>query len=89
MRVLFVSCFGDLMLKDSGALVRIYNLARNLASLENEVRMVVPATDDAVEQAQGFTVSKIRGISPMRLLKPLSELLGISSPLPILWHSIS
>jgi len=86
MRISIVSCFDDLMLKDTGASIRILNLARNLALFGQKVRVVIPATNFAIEQTEGIIVSKINGISSLRLLYALSRLLRVSRPLSFLFY---
>lgn len=86
MRILVISCFDDLMLKDTGALIRIYNLARCLVLLGHKVRIVIPSTNSATERTEGIIVTKANGVFPMRLLHTLSKLLKVSRPLSFLFY---
>ena len=56
MKICILSCFEDLMLKDMGPSIRIYNLAKGLASLGNEVHIIIPRDKVTCEYVDGVVV---------------------------------
>jgi glycosyltransferase involved in cell wall biosynthesis len=72
-----MSCFEDLLARDTGGSVRIYNLAVNLAKLGHKVRIIIPGLkDENIEISDDVIIYRLRGLSPISLLKIFSGLLG-------------
>jgi len=65
------------MQKDTGASVRIYNLAKGLAALGNTIRVIMPNEKDAYECIENIRVYYFRGLIPNIVLKAIKKLLGI------------
>ena len=79
MKVCVLSCFDDLLLKDTGYSVRIYNLARGLAERKHEVHVIIPSVDkDWSTIAEGVFVHGLHGLFPKGFLKILGRFFGIS-----------
>jgi glycosyltransferase involved in cell wall biosynthesis len=76
------------MLKDTGPSVRIYNLAKNLAALGNDVEMVLPKFTETCENIDGVTVHFLKGFFPRKLLESISKLLGILRPTSLFFYDI-
>jgi glycosyltransferase involved in cell wall biosynthesis len=66
------------MRRDNGASVRIYNLAKGLSSLRNEVEIVLPTKDSYLRQVDGLTIHGIRGFLPNAVLNVLRKLIGVT-----------
>lgn len=77
MRICIFSSFEDLLLKNAGPSVRIYNLAKYLAELEYEVHLVIPSYKEWSKDIDGIVVHGISGFCPPILLGIFSKLLGI------------
>ncbi len=86
MKICVLSCFQDLLLKDTGPSVRIYNLAKSLASLDHEVHIIIPNDKMTNEQVDGMTVHGIKGIYPRAILRIFSKLLGVSRPTSLFFY---
>lgn len=85
-----MSCFDDLLLKDTGYSVRIYNLARGLAERGHEVHVIIPSADkDWNTSAEGIFVHGLHGFSPEAFLKILGRFLGISKYASLLFYDFS
>lgn len=69
MKVCILSFFGDLLLRDTGPTVRIYQLAKGLASFNNEVHVIIPARNAIYKHVDGVTVHCVNGIYPQGILK--------------------
>jgi glycosyltransferase involved in cell wall biosynthesis len=80
MKVCILSCFDDLMSKDTGGSVRIYSLAKNLSNLGNEVHIVVPGTMTSSQKMDGLTLHRIKGLLPLTFLNAIASLFGILRP---------
>jgi len=65
------------MQKDTGASVRIYNLAKGLAALGNTIRVIMPNEKDAYECIENIKVYYFRGLIPNIVLKTIKKLLGV------------
>jgi glycosyltransferase involved in cell wall biosynthesis len=78
MKTCFLVCLDDLLLKDTGASIRIYYLAKTLGELGHEVQIIIPTAKKIVQWANNVTVHGINGVIPQPILKVLSKLLGVS-----------
>lgn len=78
MKICILSCFEDLMLKDMGSSIRIYHLAKGLASLGNEVHIIIPKDKGTCKYVDGMVVHGIKGFCPKVILKIFSRMLGVS-----------
>jgi glycosyltransferase involved in cell wall biosynthesis len=80
MKICMLSCFDDLMSKDTGGSVRIYSLAKNLSNLGNEVHVIVPGTMTSSQKMDGLMLHRIKGLLPLTFLKAIASLFGILRP---------
>ncbi len=78
MKICILSSFEDSLLKDTGYSVRIYNLAKSLAKLNNKVFLIIPGFNTNIKQIDGLIVYIIRGFLPRWILTILGKLLGIT-----------
>jgi len=83
-----LSSFEDLLLKDTGPSIRIYNLAKGLASLGNEVHVIIPKDKMTSEYIDGMTVHGIKGLCPIVILKVLCKLLGVSRSTSLFFYDL-
>ena len=88
MKICILSCFGDLLLRDMGPSIRIYNLAKGLASLGHEVHIIIPNDKMTNEYVDGVIVHGIKGLCSRVILKVFSKLLGVSRPTSILFYDL-
>lgn len=86
MRICILNSFEDLMLRDTGPLVRIYNLAKHLASIGHEVHVVIPSGENRSKYVEGFLVHEISGLCPIICLRIFSKLLGLMRHTAILFY---
>lgn len=68
------------MQKDTGASVRIYNLAKCLAESGNDVKVVLPRDKAALEVIEGVTVLGRRGLMPKAMLEVLKKFIDVGRP---------
>lgn len=78
MNVCILSSFEDLMLKDTGPSIRIYHLAKGLASLGHEVHVIIPKDRVTHEYVDGIVVHGLKGFFPKVVLRVFCRLLGVS-----------
>ncbi|MHA1267704.1 MAG: glycosyltransferase family 4 protein [Candidatus Helarchaeota archaeon] len=83
-----MSSFEDSLAKDTGYSVRIYNLARNLAKLGNEVSIILPKHRMGYEEIDGIAVYYIRGFLPKIVLNALSMLLGVAKSTSLYFYDL-
>lgn len=88
MRICIVSAFEDTMSKDTGFSVRIYNLAKNLAALGNDVDLVLPKFTETCERIDGVTVHCLKGFTPKRILKQISKFMGVLRPTSLFYYDL-
>ena len=88
MKICILSCFEDLMLKDTGPSIRIYHLAKNLASLGNEVHIIIPKDKMMCEYVDGLVVHGIKGFCPKVILKIFCRLLGVSRSTSLFFYDL-
>jgi len=74
------------MEKDSGASVRIYNLARGLSSQGNCVSVIMPGKENMCRNVDGVEVCFIRGFLPSRVLETLRKLIGVARPTALYFY---
>jgi len=86
MRIYILTFFGDLLLRDMGPTVRIYNLAKGLASLGHDVHVVIPGWNSFDKQVDGLTVHSIKGTFPPAVLGVFSKLVGVSRPTSLFFY---
>jgi len=86
MKICILSCFEDLMLRDMGPSTRIYNLAKGIASLGNEVHIIIPKDKMTYEFVNGMVVHGIKGLCPKVILRIFSKLLGVSRPTSLFFY---
>lgn len=89
MKICILSCFEDLMLKDTGASVRIYHLAKGLASLDHEVHIIIPKEKVTCEYVDGMIVHGIKGFCPTVILKVFCRLIGVSRSTSLFFYDLS
>ncbi|MEM2517886.1 MAG: glycosyltransferase family 4 protein [Candidatus Aenigmatarchaeota archaeon] len=83
-----MSSFEDSLSRDTGYSVRIYNLARGLASLGNTVYVVIPGANVDVEKMDKFFVYKNRGFLPRKVLYFLARMLEIAKPTALFFYDL-
>lgn len=88
MRICILSSLGDLMSKDTGASVRIYALAKNLASFGNQVHIIIPNERATNECTDGVMVHGMNGICPRALLKFFCALIRIERPTSLFFYDL-
>lgn len=76
------------MLRDTGASVRIYNLANALASSGNNVELIFPKFTETCARTQRVTVRSLNGFLPKHFLRLISKFLGVSRPTSLLFYDI-
>lgn len=86
MKICILTGFEDLLLEDSGASVRILNLARGLVSLGNEVSVIIPKTNETCHHYEGILVRTVRGICPTGILRIICRLVGVSRPASLYFY---
>jgi len=74
------------MLKDTGASVRIYNLAKSLAGLGNNVHVVIPGDEATLERDGRLEIDRIKGLCPNPVLEFFSNLLGVLRPTSLFFY---
>ena len=89
MKICFLSCIGDLMLKDTGGSIRIYYLAKSLAELGHEIHIVIPGDRETLEWTPRVIVHKIKGLFPYGVLRFFSALLGVSRATSLFFYDLS
>jgi glycosyltransferase involved in cell wall biosynthesis len=88
LKICILSSFEDLLLKDTGPSVRIYELAKGLASLNNDVHIVLPGEFDG-KRGDRITIHSARGVLPKSFLKAICRLVGISRPTSLYFYDPS
>lgn len=88
LKICILSCFEDLMLKDTGSSIRIHNLAKGLASLGNEVHVIIPKDKVACEYVDGVVVHGEKGFCPKAILKIFCRLIGVSRPTSLFFYDL-
>jgi glycosyltransferase involved in cell wall biosynthesis len=89
MRICLLSCYDDILAKDSGASIRIFYLAKGLGILGHEVHVVIPTDQQTFEWAQGVIVHGVKGLCPQWILKFVSNLLSISKPNTLFFYDFT
>lgn len=74
------------MQKDTGASVRIHNLAKGLATAGNEVKVILPKYRATCEFIDGVTVHGLSGLSPRAMLEVLRKLLNVTRPTSLYFY---
>lgn len=69
MKICFLSPFDDSMQRDTGASVRIYNLAKGLATLGNDVELIMPSNQEYSQRVDGVRVHGVKGFLPTVVLR--------------------
>lgn len=77
MRICILTFFEDLLLKDTGPTVRIYYLAKGLASLGHDVHIIIPSFRRRCKKVDGMTMHFVNGLFPYPVLAKLSKLFGV------------
>ena len=74
------------MKRDSGASIRVYNLAKGLFQLGNEVKVIIPSEAASVERIDGIEVNHIRGFLPTSFLNFFRKFVGVSRPTALYFY---
>lgn len=77
MKICILSSFEDSIQKDSGASVRIYNLAIGLAAIGHNVKVIIPKYRASCEILDGVSVYGFRGLWPKAALKVLKRFVNV------------
>jgi glycosyltransferase involved in cell wall biosynthesis len=88
MKICILSSFEDSMQKDTGPSVRIYNLAKGVAALGNEVRVVMPKETNISDCIEGVEVYGFRGLYPKIVLKALKKLVGVARSTSLYFYDL-
>jgi len=88
-KICFLGCLDDLLLKNTGASIRIYNLAKSLAELGHEVHIVIPGCKETFEWTDKVIVHRISGLLPYRVLRFISRLVGVSKASSLFLYDFS
>jgi len=88
MNVCIFSAFEDSMLKQTGGSVRIFNLSKGLASLGNDVVLVIPKYDSMSEKVGDVKIQSFSGFFPRRLLELLSKIMGAYRPTSLFFYDL-
>jgi glycosyltransferase involved in cell wall biosynthesis len=86
MNICILSSFEDSMQRDTGASVRIYNLARGLVDNGNKVKVVLPRLHSSVEVIDGIEVHSSRGLLPKPFLKVLKRFVDVGRPTALYFY---
>jgi len=89
MKICLLCFFDDLMLKDTGASIRIYYLAKSLAKLGHEVHIVIPGDKETLKWTDGVFVHTIKGLCPYWVLRFFSALLSVSRATSLFFYDLS
>jgi glycosyltransferase involved in cell wall biosynthesis len=89
MKICFLCCLDDLMLKDSGGSIRIYYLAKSLSELGHKVNIVIPGDRETSEWNGGVIVHRIKGLFPYWVLRFFSALLSVSRATSLFFYDLS
>lgn len=76
------------MQKDTGASVRIYNLAKGLAATGNNVKVVIPKYKATCEFVEGVTVHGLNGLCPKAMLEVLKKFLDVGRPTALYFYDL-
>jgi glycosyltransferase involved in cell wall biosynthesis len=76
------------MQKDSGASVRIYNLARGLSSRGNSVKVIMPGKESVLKNVDGIEVHFVSGFLPSRVLGMVSKFVGVARPTALYFYDL-
>lgn len=88
MRICILTFFEDLLLRDTGPTVRIYNLAKGLASLGHKVHIIIPHSHMRCKSTENITIQYVRGFFPLSVLRGFSRLLSVSRPASLFFYDI-
>mgnify|MGYP001152134893 CR=1 FL=1 len=89
MKICFLGCLDDLLLKDTGASIRIYYLAKGLAELGHEVHIVIPGDKELFEWTNKVIVHSVSGLLPYWVLRFFSRLVGVSKAISLFLYDFS
>jgi len=89
LKICFLGCLDDLYLKNTGAAIRIYYLAKSLASLDNEIKIIIPAGKGTFKWDERVILQSITGIIPRKFLKFFSNLIGVSKSESLFLYDLS
>ena len=89
MKICFLGCLDDLLLKDTGASIRIYYLAKGLAELGHEVHIVIPGDKGTFEWTDKVIVHSVSGLLPYWVLRFFSRLVGVSKAVSLFLYDFS
>lgn len=78
-----------MLLKDTGPSVRIYQLAEGLASLNNDVHVVLPGVEFDGKRVDGITIHSARGVLPKVFIGAICRIVGISRPTSLYFYDPS
>jgi glycosyltransferase involved in cell wall biosynthesis len=86
MNIFILSSFEDSMQKDTGGSVRIYNLAKGLASNGNNVKVILPKYQATLEVVEGVAVHGFKGLTPKAMLEVLRKILNVTRPTALYFY---
>lgn len=86
MKIFILSPFDDLMQKDTGASVRIFNIAKGLAAVGNNVKVIIPTNQALCELVDGVTVQGLKGLCPIPVLRVLKRFVNVLRPTALYFY---
>lgn len=89
MKICFLGCLDDLLLKDTGAPIRTYYLAKNLAKLGHVIHIVIPGDRETFEWTDKVIVHSISGLVPYWILRFFSRLVGVAKATSLFLYDLS
>ena len=76
------------MLKDMGPSIRIYNLAKGLASQGHEIHVIIPKDKVTREYVDGVVVHGLKGFYPKVIRKIFCRLVGVSRSTSLFFYDL-
>ena len=86
MRICILCSFEEAMQKDTGASVRVFNLAKGLSEIKNNVRVILPRGKAKFERMGRVNVYGLRGLLPVRVLSILKNFVNVLRPTALYFY---
>jgi len=88
-KICFLGCRDDLLLKDTGFPIRVYYLAKSLARLGHVVNIVIPGDKETFEWTDKVIVHSVSGFIPYSVLRFFSRLVGVAKATSLFLYDFS
>ncbi|HLN89453.1 MAG TPA: glycosyltransferase family 4 protein [Candidatus Binatia bacterium] len=76
------------MNKDTGPSVRIFNLAKGLAAVGNDVKIILPSHTTTHQFIDGFSVFRVKGFYPKAFLNVMTKLVNVGRPTSLYFYDL-